>query len=181
MHIFAKSALGTMMLCSSVAAAQAQDTYNPTLLDEELSIIENAAKIPELTTFVEALMASEIAAELIEGGDYTVFAPTNEAFEYLPDGRIDALLEPENADELAEILGLHVAGSPLRAEDLEAKVASAGPIETLQEDSALTVAEIEGQLHLQPPQGDQDAVAILIPDIVAANGVIHVINRVMIP
>ena len=181
MHIFAKSALGTMMLCSSVAAAQAQDTYNPTLLDEELSIIENAAKIPELTTFVEALMASEIAAELIEGGDYTVFAPTNEAFAYLPDGRIDALLEPENADELAEILGLHVAGSPLRAEDLEAKIASAGPIETLQQDSALTVAEIEGQLHLQPAQGDQDAVAILIPDIVAANGVIHVINRVMIP
>jgi len=209
MNLIARTTLAVSLMSGTFVSAQAQDSYNPTLLADDLSIIENAAKVPELTTFVEALMASELAGELMDGGQYTVFAPSNAAFESLPAEMLPQLLEPENAPQLARLLRRHISPMPLRSADLDAVTAigttntaesnasgqigetasnttngtdvSGGTVtlETLQADSFLAVEDVGGQIHLQPSSSDQEPAAIVIADIASNNGVIHIINRVM--
>jgi transforming growth factor-beta-induced protein len=133
------------------------------------NIVETAVADDRFETLVAALVAADLAITLgDENTDFTVFAPTDDAFDALPAGTLDALLaEPEG--ELTDILLYHVVSGRLMASD----VAAAGSLETL-EGSMLTVTATDDGVEV-------DGASVVIADIECSNGVIHVIDAVMLP
>jgi transforming growth factor-beta-induced protein len=133
------------------------------------NIVETAVADDRFETLVAALVAADLAITLgDENTDFTVFAPTDDAFDALPEGTLDALLaEPEG--ELTDILLYHVVSGRLMASD----VAAAGSLETL-EGSMLTVTATDDGVEV-------DGASVVIADIECSNGVIHVIDAVMLP
>jgi uncharacterized surface protein with fasciclin (FAS1) repeats len=130
--------------------------------------VDIASASGSFQTLVAALTEAELAEVLRGEGPFTVFAPTDAAFEALPDGTVDELLKPENRDRLVEILTYHVVPGSYPASSL-----AAGQVETASGD-AVTIRTNEGQVMVN------DA-TVIQPDIAATNGVIHVIDRVMLP
>lgn len=123
----------------------------------------------DLSTLVQAVTAADLVETLQGEGPFTVFAPTNAAFEALPDGTLDSLLEPENKDQLTEILTYHVVPGEYMAADLE----DGQTLTTVQGDE-LTVAVNDGTVTVN---GAEVATA----DVDASNGVVHVIDQVLTP
>lgn len=132
------------------------------------NIVEVAQETPDLSTLVDAVVAAELTETLEEPGPYTVFAPTNEAFEALG-GTLETLLEPANQEELAEILTYHVVPGELTA----AQLSDGQQLETVQGDS-LEVKVSEGTVTV----GGAEVAAA---DVEASNGVVHVIDAVLLP
>jgi len=132
------------------------------------NIVALAQETPDLSTLVEALSAAGLVETLEEPGPYTVFAPTNEAFEALG-GTLETLLEPENEAELAEVLTYHVVPGELTSSDLS----DGQKLKTVQ----------GGTLEVQIADGDVtvNGAKVAIPDVEASNGVVHVIDEVLIP
>lgn len=130
------------------------------------NIVETAMKAGSFGTLVAALDAAELVDTLSEGGPFTVFAPNDDAFAKLPEGAIKSLLEDKPA--LTNILTYHVARGKLMAAD----VADLPSLETLQGQS-LTI-DTEDGVRI-------DAAKVIRPDIEAENGVIHVIDTVVMP
>ncbi len=110
-----------------------------------------------------------------------MFAPTNEAFKKLPAGTVDTLLKPENKDKLTSILTYHVVAGRLTTKELREKVKEGGGKAELKtvEGAPLTVAENDGKLWLIDAKGDK--AEITISNVMQSNGVIQVINTVMLP
>lgn len=133
---------------------------------EEMNIVETAVAAGNFNTLVAAVQAAGLEDTLSEGGPFTVFAPTDEAFDALPEGTVEGLLE--DPDALRNILLYHVAEGELMAAD----VVGMESIVTLQ-GSSLPVDTTEGVMV-----GDANVTAT---DIEASNGVIHVIDKVLIP
>lgn len=132
------------------------------------NIVAVAAETPDLSTLVEAVTAAELVETLEEPGPYTVFAPTNEAFEALG-GTLETLLEPANKEELAEILTYHVVPGELTA----AELTDGQQLETVQGDSL--EVKIDGE------EVTVNGAAVVTPDVEASNGVVHVIDEVLTP
>jgi len=131
-------------------------------------IVDVASANPEFETLVAAIQAAELVEPLKGEGPFTVFAPTNAAFDALPDGVLDALLLPENQDLLTQVLTYHVVPGELMASDL-----STGMVETLGGEDVMVTVE-GGSVMVD----DADVVAANVP---ATNGVIHVIDEVLVP
>ena len=146
------------------------------------NIVENAVNSKDHTTLVAAVKAAGLVDTLETAGPFTVFAPTNEAFAALPAGAVDTLLKPENKAKLAAVLTYHVVAGRLTAKDLAADVDKMGGKAMLKtvEGGELTVMRSgEGGLTVTDAKGD--VAMITIPDVLQSNGVIHVINKVLIP
>lgn len=139
------------------------------------------ASAPNLRTLASAARASGVAATLEGAGPFTVFAPTDTAFGRLPPGAIAALLAPENHDVLVRLLTFHVVAGALSAEDLRARVAAGGGSATLAtvEGEPLTLTITGGFLTLTDADGDRSYVET--GDLHQANGVVHVVNGVLVP
>lgn len=131
------------------------------------TIIDIASGTPDLSTLVTAVNAAGLVDTLNGAGPFTVFAPTDEAFAALPAGVLDALLMPENKDTLAKILTYHVVPGKVMAADV----------------TDGSVATVEGQpVTLSTSNGvTVDGATVVTPDIEASNGVIHVIDAVILP
>jgi uncharacterized surface protein with fasciclin (FAS1) repeats len=145
------------------------------------NIVQNAVNSKDHTTLVAAVKAAGLVPTLESNGPFTVFAPTNEAFKKLPEGTVQTLLKPENKDKLKSILTYHVVSGRLTAKDLMEKVKAGGgkaEIKTV-EGAPLTVEEKDGKLWLIDAKGDKAEVTIA--NVMQSNGVIHVINTVMLP
>ncbi|HEY5279806.1 MAG TPA: fasciclin domain-containing protein [Pseudolabrys sp.] len=145
------------------------------------NIVQNAMNSKDHTTLVAAVKAAGLVPTLESKGPFTVFAPTNEAFKKLPEGTVQTLLKPENKDKLKSILTYHVVSGRLTAKDLMEKVKAGGgkaEIKTV-EGAPLTVEEKDGKLWLIDAKGDKAEVTIA--NVMQSNGVIHVINTVMLP
>jgi uncharacterized surface protein with fasciclin (FAS1) repeats len=114
-------------------------------------------------------------------GPFTVFAPTNEAFAKLPAGTVDTLLKPENKDTLTSVLTYHVIPGTLTTKDLRAKIKEGGGKVELKtvEGKPLTFSEKDGHIWLTDEKGDK--AEITIANVMQSNGVIQVINTVMLP
>lgn len=137
------------------------------------TIVEIAAGNPDFTTLVSAVQAAGLAETLSGEGPYTVFAPTNEAFAEVPAATLQSLLEPANKDTLTKILTYHVVAGEVLAADV-----TPGPVTTV-EGGTFTV-EVEGSdVILVDGQGNRSMVTTT--DIQGSNGVIHVIDGVLIP
>jgi uncharacterized surface protein with fasciclin (FAS1) repeats len=141
----------------------------PARAQQTMDIVDTAAAAGSFTTLARALTAADLAATLKGPGPFTVFAPTDEAFAKLPAGTLDNLLKPENRDQLRRILTYHVVAGEVRAADVvklqSAKAASGDTI---------TIKVSDGQVQV-------DGATVTRTDIQASNGVIHVIDTVILP
>jgi len=145
------------------------------------NIVENAVNSQDHTTLVAAVKAAGLVDTLEGPGPFTVFAPTNQAFANLPAGTVDTLLKPENKAKLVQVLTYHVVPGRLTAAKLRQMVRMGGGKATLTtvEGEPLVVTDRDGQLDVADSTG---AVAhITIGDVIQSNGVIHVVDKVLLP
>jgi len=138
------------------------------------NIVVVASETPSLSTLFTAVKAASLVETLQGTGPYTVFAPTNAAFEALPAGTLDTLLKPENVDQLKSILTYHVVAGKVMASDLK----DGQEITTVQ-GGKLTVKLMDGKVYLTDAKGNQ--VMVEKADVNADNGVVHVIGGVLLP
>ena len=146
------------------------------------NIVQNAVNSKDHTTLVAAVKAAGLVPTLESKGPFTVFAPTNEAFAKLPAGTVDTLLKPENKKTLTNVLTYHVVPGHYTAKDLTSQIDQMGGklmLNTVQGEP-LTL-ERSGKSHITVTDAKGDVARITIPDVMQSNGVIHVINKVMIP
>ncbi|HEY9002300.1 MAG TPA: fasciclin domain-containing protein [Mucilaginibacter sp.] len=145
------------------------------------NIVENAVNSKDHTTLVAAVKAAGLVETLESTGPFTVFAPTNEAFNKLPAGTVDNLVKPENKEMLTKILTYHVVPGRLSSEELWAKVkAGNGKAElTTVQGEKLTAMAKGKKLYLVDEKGGESW--ITIADVNQSNGVIHVVNTVLMP
>lgn len=156
---------------------QTTETSTNTSTTEEAAatnIVVLAQNTPELSTLVSAVQAADLVETLQGTGPYTVFAPTNDAFNALPAGTLDTLLEPANKDQLSSILTYHVVAGNVKAADLS----DGQVIETVQ-GGKLTVSIRDGKVYIKDAKGGEAQVTSA--DVEASNGTVHVINAVLLP
>ncbi len=145
------------------------------------TIIDAAVSTPELSTLTAAVKAAGLVGTLNGDGPFTVFAPTNAAFDALPDGTVASLLRPENQAALTNILTSHVVAGNYSAADIVALVEANGGkayIATLS-GAKLKVKKMGDALTIKDESGNKSTVAIA--DIMKSNGTVHVINGVLLP
>mgnify|MGYP006271156037 FL=1 len=139
---------------------------------QDADIVDTAVQADDFNTLAQALEAAELVDALKGEGPFTVFAPTDEAFDALPDGLLESLLEPENKAQLQAILQYHVVAAKAMASD----VVGMESAETLQGDAVQIQVE-DGTVTLM----GQNSATVTQTDIEASNGVIHVIDTVLLP
>lgn len=145
------------------------------------NIVENAVNSKDHTTLVAAVKAAGLVDTLSGKGPFTVFAPTNEAFAALPAGTVDNLLKPENKDTLTKVLTYHVVPGKLTAHDLAMAVRKGGGkamLKTVEGDS-ITVSKDGDMWAITDDKGG--VAHVTIGDVIQSNGVIHVIDKVLMP
>ena len=147
-------------------------------MNEEAEVTKNivvlASETSTLSTLVTAVKAAELVDTLQGEGPYTVFAPTNAAFEALPEGTLASLLLPENKTQLGDVLKYHVVSGQVMASDL-----SDGQVITTVQGGTLTVKITDGMVYLVDATGNE--VQVEKADVDASNGVVHVIDGVLLP
>ena len=148
---------------------------------ETNTIVENAANSKDHTTLVTAVKAAGLAETLSGAGPFTVFAPTNAAFAKLPAGTVDTLLKPENKAMLTGILTYHVVPGRLTATDIAAQAKANGgkAMLTTVQGAKLTVWEKDGSWYVSDAKGGTAKIGPA--DVLQSNGVIHVIDGVLLP
>jgi len=158
--------LGILFSAAIIAGHYSSNTATAT---NQQTIAQIASGNKKFTTLVAALKAAGLAKVLNQPGEYTVFAPTNAAFEKLPKGTLKTLLEPQNRDKLKAILLYHVVKGKVASSQVQP-----GDVKTL-EGSDIKVTTKGGKLIIN------NGADIVGTDINASNGVIHVIDAVLIP
>ena len=152
-------------------APDAAATENDT--DSRDSVVDIAIADPDLSTFLSVLEAADVQDTLISGGPYTVFAPTNEAFAALPEGQLETWLDPENQDQLQRVVQYHVLPGRYMAADAPAE-----------EEGVVTSSLNNLDLAFRrTPDGALMAnqATVTTPDIEASNGVVHIVDTVLVP
>jgi uncharacterized surface protein with fasciclin (FAS1) repeats len=185
--MFVAAALATTALLSGAAiltavAADTTVTVGGAPMYSSKNIIQNAVNSKDHTTLVAAVKAAGLVGTLEGAGPFTVFAPTNEAFAKLPAGTVDSLVKPENKATLTKILTYHVVPGRLTAAALMKDVKDGGGMAHLKtvEGADLTIASVgPGKLSVTDVKGD--VATITIADVLQSNGVIQVIDTVLLP
>ncbi len=172
--------IGALALTSIAQAAFANPDVGGAPMLESRNIVENAVNSADHTTLVAAVTAAGLAEALMGDGPFTVFAPVNDAFAALPAGTVDTLLKPENKDMLVKVLTAHVVAGDLKLADLRAKVGADGyaNLQTLSGD-ALSV-RFRGDTAMVYSES-RNIGTITIGDVDQSNGVIHVVDAVLVP
>jgi uncharacterized surface protein with fasciclin (FAS1) repeats len=145
------------------------------------NIVENAVNSKDHTTLVAAVKAAGLVETLSSAGPFTVFAPTNEAFNKLPAGTVETLVKPENKATLTKILTYHVVAGRMTAADLMKAIKAGGGKATLKtvQGGTLTAMMKGKTIELKDEKGGMSTVTIA--DVMQSNGVIHVVNTVLMP
>lgn len=163
------------------AFAQSNPTVGGAEMMADKPIAENASNAPNLTTLVAAAKAAGLVETLAGEGPFTVFAPTNAAFEKLPAGTVENLLKPENQEMLKKVLLAHVVPAKATSEAAMKMVEDDGGrhnVETASGDT-ITLAMQDGQLVVFDESGG--AATVTTADVMQSNGVVHVIDSVLLP
>ncbi len=149
---------GALIIATGVASAQ-----------PEMNIVETAVDAGTFNTLVAAVEAAGLVDTLTGEGPFTVFAPTDEAFAALPEGTVESLLQPENIDTLIAVLTYHVIPGAVMSADIAGQT--------------LDVATVEGAtIHIDATDGVKvNGANVIAADVLASNGVIHVIDTVLLP
>jgi uncharacterized surface protein with fasciclin (FAS1) repeats len=145
------------------------------------NIIENAVNSADHTTLVAAVKAAGLVETLSGKGPFTVLAPTNDAFAKLPAGTVETLLKPENKDTLVKILTCHVIPAKAMSGDIVGMIEADGgkhPVKTVG-GCMLELSSMDGKVMIKDEMGNTSTVTIA--DVEQSNGVIHVIDSVLLP
>lgn len=145
------------------------------------NIVENAVNSKDHTTLVAAVKAGELVETLSGDGPFTVFAPTNEAFEKLPEGTVETLLKPENKKQLQTVLTYHVIAGEFNAKDVVAAIKSGGGKAELKTVSGGTLTAMLDGKNVNIKDSKGNVATVTIADVNQSNGVIHVIDAVLLP
>jgi uncharacterized surface protein with fasciclin (FAS1) repeats len=175
-------AVCTLLMLGGVAvAAQNDPMVGGAAMYPAKNIIENAVNSADHTTLVAAVKAAGLVDTLEGAGPFTVFAPTNEAFAKLPAGTVDTLLKPENKDTLVKILTYHVVAGRLSTADIKKMIKEGNGKATLTTVSGgtITATESMGKITLTDEKGG--TAEITITNVYQSNGVIQVIDSVLMP
>jgi len=180
--------VGTLLALAITAAcsgAAMSDSANPMVggapMYDSKTIVDNAVNSKDHTTLVAAVKAAGLVETLQSPGPFTVFAPTNDAFGKLPAGTVETLLKPENKAMLAGVLTYHVVPGKLDAKALAADIAAGGgkAMLTTANGESLTVTGMGDKVMVTDAKGNVSHVTIA--DVRQANGVIHVVDTVLLP
>jgi uncharacterized surface protein with fasciclin (FAS1) repeats len=177
--IFAVSVLILMTAIS--ALAQKPVTVGGAPMYANKNIVENAVNSKDHTTLVAAVKAAGLVETLQGAGPFTVFAPVNAAFEALPEGTVPTLLKPENKGTLTAVLTYHVVAGRLNAKDIEKMIKRGGGkamLKTVQ-GAQLTATKSGDTIVIADAKGGM--AKITTANVNQSNGVIHVIDRVLLP
>lgn len=173
----------TAMKDSMAMAAPSEETVmvGGAAMYPSKNIIENAVNSKDHTTLVAAVKAAGLVETLSGTGPFTVFAPTNEAFDMLPKEAVGNLMKPENKKALAGVLTYHVVSGKVSAADLmnQIKESNGKAVLTTVAGGKLTAWEKDGKVYLTDEKGGEAMVSIA--DVNQSNGVIHVIDHVLMP
>jgi uncharacterized surface protein with fasciclin (FAS1) repeats len=170
--------------CAIATAAVAQDSVmvgGAAMLPTK-NIVENAVNSKDHTTLVAAVKAAGLVETLSGKGPFMVFAPTNDAFAKLPAGTVDTLLKPENKEKLVKVLTSHVVGKAVMSDAIGKMVdddKGAHPVKTLSGAQLMAKKSKDGKLTLTDENGG--TATVTIADVKQSNGVIHVIDAVLLP
>ncbi len=148
---------------------------------EEKNIVENAVNSADHTTLVAAVQAAGLVETLSGEGPFTVFAPTNEAFAKLPAGTVETLLKPENKDQLVKILTCHVVAANAMSDAINQMVADDGGAHTVKTVGGCEFTAMAKDGGVQIKDGMGNIANVTIADVKQSNGVIHVIDTVLLP
>lgn len=181
---FASIALAVLAITFS-ATAQMGEMKDPMVggaaMYPSKTIVENAVNSPVHTTLVAAVKAAGLVDTLNSPGPFTVFAPTNEAFDKLPAGTVDTLLKPENKATLVKVLTYHVVPGKITGKDIAAGIkAGGGKYEMTTVEGGKLTATMKGKtVMLTDEKGGMATVTIA--NVYQSNGVIHVVDTVLMP
>jgi uncharacterized surface protein with fasciclin (FAS1) repeats len=146
------------------------------------NIVENAMNSKDHTTLVAAVKAAGLVETLQGKGPFTVFAPVNDAFENLPEGTVDMLLKPENKEMLVKVLTYHVVAGKMDYETLSAAIKKGNGMATLTTVSGgKLVAKMNGMHNITVTDENGNTANISTYDVYQSNGVIHVLDKVVLP
>jgi len=180
--ILARAALAATGVAFAVPAfAQDPVTVGGAPMYANKTIVENAVNSKDHETLVAAVKAAGLVDTLSSAGPFTVFAPTDEAFGKLPDGTVENLVEPENKETLTKILTAHVVPGNMSASDLMAQIKK--------NDGQYNMTTASGDALTAMMKGDDvvimdesgNAARVTIADVNQSNGVIHVVDSVLLP
>jgi uncharacterized surface protein with fasciclin (FAS1) repeats len=174
--------LATVALGLASTAALANPMVGGAAMSSHKNIVQNASKSADHTTLVAAVKAAGLVETLEGPGPFTVFAPTNEAFAALPAGTVDNLLKPENKDQLVKILTYHVVPGKLTFAKLKAQIDAGGGqamLKTVQGEDLTVMLNGDTGLTLKDAQGN--TANVTISNVMQSNGVIFVIDKVLMP
>ncbi len=177
--------LTAIAFAASTALSAAAFAANPDVggapMFESKNIVENAVNSKDHTTLVAAVKAAGLVDTLASPGPFTVFAPVNAGFEKLPAGTVETLLKPENKGMLTKVLTAHVVAGKISGRDLMAWAKSKGGRYNMQTVSgdALTAVVKGSKLYIFDEAGG--AAKVTISDVNQSNGVIHVVDHVLVP
>ena len=181
--MFIKSTALALTLAAFAAPVHAAE--NPMVggaaMYDTKNIVENAVNSADHTTLVAAVKAAGLVDTLAGDGPFTVFAPTNEAFEKLPAGTVDTLLKPENKDQLAKVLTCHVVAANALSDAIGQMIADDGgnhPVPTV--GGCTLQAKMDGD-NITLTDENGNVATVTIADVKQSNGVIHVIDTVVLP
>lgn len=178
--------LSAIVLSTGAALAASDAVDNPMVggapMLADMNIVENAVNSADHTTLVAAVKAAGLVDTLASPGPFTVIAPVNDAFAALPAGTVETLLQPENKDMLTKVLTAHVVAGDWSAKDIAAAARSSS--DGFQHSNAVSGDALSAQvrssnLYIYDESGK--ASQITIADVNQSNGVIHVINKVLLP
>lgn len=148
---------------------------------ETKNIVENAVNSKDHTTLVAAVKAAGLVDTLASPGPFTVFAPTNAAFAALPAGTVDGLLKPESKPTLTKILTYHVVAGKMDAAALTQAIKAGGGKATLKTVSGGTLTATANMGAVKVTDESGGTATVTIADVIQSNGVIHVVDKVLLP
>lgn len=181
LRVLAVSAILSVSAIAGTAAYAENPMVGGAAMSETKDIVDNAVNSADHTTLVAAVQAAGLVETLKGEGPFTVFAPVNAAFDALPAGTVDTLLKPENKDQLAAVLTYHVIAGKFAAADVVKAIQDGG--------GSFKAATVQGGELTFTLDGDNVKVTdatggtatVTIADVMQSNGVIHVIDKVLLP
>ena len=182
MKSFKLSAFALALAVSATAVfAVSQVTVGGAPMYDNKDIIDNAVNSKDHTTLVAAVKAAGLVDTLKGAGPFTVFAPTNAAFAALPAGTVDSLLKPEGKPALTKVLTYHVVSGKMDAAALSKAIEAGGGKATLKTVSGgtLTATASGGTVTVMDESGG--SAHVTTADVIQSNGVIHVVDKVLLP
>ena len=181
MKLTLKSAVAALALAGAAPVLAANPMVGGAAMYPTKNIVENAVNSKDHTTLVAAVKAAGLVDTLSGAGPFTVFAPTNAAFAKLPAGTVETLIKPESKATLTSILTYHVVAGTMTSKTIAAAIKAGRGKATLTtvNGEPLTASMMGGKLMLTDAKGGMSTVTI--KDVMQSNGVIHVVDTVLMP